>query len=281
MEKNKILFGIVCFREKYWETQSFNDLINSYESFIRSDKELNIYIYDNTDRNDWIEPLLKSEKTLKISYYHNPKNEGISAAFNHFSFFANMNNFKWLVFLDQDTKLPIDFFEKYFYKSISSKPEKIIFPKIFSNNQLISPSKYVYYRTKPIDLENRKKIEINNITAINSGLMIETAFFLKAGGYNKRLRIDFCDHDFIARLNNKNIFAGLLNISLKQNFSAETDDKSKALARYRLYVKDLKVFKEKKNSLLIFFRVDFPHLLKMTYMYKTFEFLKIRFNIKQ
>lgn len=280
MEKNRILFGIVCFREKYWETSSFLHLIKSYKSYARASQELNIYIYDNTNVADWSVGYPNTmDDSIQIHYHHDPLNSGISAAFNHFADFAQKNSFEWIVFLDQDSKLPINFYEKYDLKSQSENSLELAFPKVYSNNQLMSPSKYYFYRTQPLNLHNEHKIELRNITGINSGLMIRTKFFLDLGGYNRRLRIDFCDHEFMERINHKKIFAELLDVRLEQNFSADTDVKTKSLIRYQLYVNDMKVFRENKNKLLFFFRVDLPHLFKEMYKHKSLEFLKIRIGI--
>ena len=122
----------------------------------------------------------------------------------------------------------------------------------------------------------QKTIELKNLSAINSGMLFNTEFFLKKGGYNTNLRIDFCDHDFIERLNGQNIFADILPIDLKQDFSASTNDKGKSLHRYKIYLKDMKEYRKGKNFLLFFLRVDLPHLLKEIYRNRSFEFLKIR-----
>ncbi len=273
--KNKILFGIVCFREKFWETQSFKDLLTSYKmSAIK--KILSIYIYDNTDKEGWdLSDYKIHEDDIELQYFHDAHNSGISSAFNHLGEFAKTNQFKWIVFLDQDTELPLDFYEKYYALSISKESENIAFPKILSNSHLLSPSEYNYYRTKPLVLQNEKKLELGNITAINSGLMIKTFFFLDQGGYNKNLRIDFCDHEFMERIPKK-MFADLIDVYLNQNFSLETNDNTKSLSRYRIYVKDMIVYRKDKNKFIFFFRVDLPHLLKEIFRNKSLEFLKIR-----
>jgi len=277
-KNNKILFGIVCFREKYFEAESFKTLLVSFNLHQKDGEELNIFIYDNTDNKYWeVLPTVDLDDNVKISYFHNPLNEGISAAFNYFADYAKANDFEWIVFLDQDTELPKVFYDKYYLHSVSIGTEKIAFPKIFSNNRLLSPSEYRYYRTKSLVLQNEEKLRLNNITAINSGLMIKTLFFIEQGGYDKHLRIDFCDHEFIERIP-KEMFADLIDVSLDQNFSLETNDKVKSLTRYRLYVKDMKVYRKNKHKFFFFFRVDLPHLLKEIYRNKSLEFLKIRLN---
>lgn len=274
--KSSILFGIVCYREKFWETQSFKDIIASHEKK-PLDSQLLICIYDNTDYEGWT--LLQScprYDNVIIYYKHDPLNSGIAVAFNYFAEFSKNMNLKWVVFLDQDTILPIDFINKYVDKSLSTD-KSILFPKIYIGEHLFSPSHYRCFRTSEIK-EIKSDIMLKNITAINSGMMIETDFYIQNGGYNQNLRIDFCDHEFIEKINNRKIFADIIDISLHQDFSSKTNNKEKSLERYKLYYNDLKVYRMGKNKLLFFLAVDFPHLMKEIYRNKSLKFLKIRFK---
>ena len=277
MESNNILFCIVCFREKFWETESFRDLVNSYQ-ISQSQLNLNIHVFDNTDIEKWSIEDYVPIYNINIHYTHNSKNPGISAAFNYFANFANEKAFEWLVFLDQDTTLPRCFYQTYLDNTKHIKNNWIAFPLVSTTKCLISPSYYFLYRTKVIKKELLNEIELNSVTAINSGLMIKTQKFLEYGGYNENLRIDFCDHEFIERLNGKKIFATILAVNLQQDFSAETNNKKKSIERYKMYTKDLKNYRKNKNKLLFFLRVDFPRLLKEIYKNKSLEFLKIRLD---
>ena len=279
MNHCNLIFVIVCYQEKYWETQSFKDLVQSFK-VTKKDSELCIGIFDNTDLDSWdvsgYSP--QDNRNINIHYYRDASNPGIAAAFNHFGNFANDKKLDWIVFLDQDTSLPRNFYEKYFTHSIKTDANNIAFPKVYSDRFLISPSRYKFFRTSLIKESLPPKLELSNITAINSGLMIKSSFFLENNGYNKNLRIDFCDHEFIERINHKKYFADILDMSLQQNFSAETNNLEKAIFRYKMYVKDLNTYASNKNKFLFFLRVDLPHLLKLVLQYRSLVFLNIRLN---
>ncbi len=273
--KLSLVFGIVCFREKFWETESFISLIESFKQSA-SYNSITIYIYDNTDFEYWnISNVFEVAENIKIFYFWDSKNSGISAAYNHIAKFANVNGIEWIVFLDQDTILPLDFVKKYFERSEKAS-KRILFPKVYSNDILLSPSIYRFYRTFKIK-KLGNEIMLKHITAINSGLMIQTNFFLQYNGYNSNLKIDFCDHEFIERLNNKNITAEIINIHLEQNFSGNSNNLQKSLERYKIYLKDLKNYSKNKNRIMIFFMLDFPHLIKEILRNKSLKFLKIRY----
>lgn len=47
-----ILFGIVTYRERFWECKSFKSLYHSFKKDKEDDK-IHIFIFDNTDIEDW------------------------------------------------------------------------------------------------------------------------------------------------------------------------------------------------------------------------------------
>lgn len=278
MNITKIIFGIICYKERYYETNSFKDLVASYEKNGKS-QELHIFVFDNTDILDWkIEN--RTFKDITIHYEHDKKNPGIAFGVNRVGDFARKNNIEWIVILDQDTRLPTNFYDVYSSFSTLGNSSDIAFPKVYAGKSLISPCKYNLYRASQliIDRKFEGEIELKNLSVINSGMMIRESLLSGNNGYNEALRLDFCDHEFIERLNNKSIFGHILGISLNQNFSADTNNKSQAISRYKLYVKDMKVYKSNKNKFLFTLRVDLPHLLKETIKYRSLDFLKIRFS---
>lgn len=274
MEEIKILFGIVCFREKFWETLSFKTLVASAKS---TNKQISIFIFDNTDNENWnIEEEYNPVNTHTLQYIHNPNNPGISVAYNTIAKYARDNQFSHIVFLDQDTELPEDFFSEYEKKAENSV--NIAAPIIFSNDRLISPGIYKNYRSSFYKTINQDKIELKNNSCINSGLLIKTVFFYEVGGYDEALRLDFCDHEFIKRVGELTKFLNIIPIRLEQNFSTNTNSLDKALFRYSLFTKDMKAFKKiNHNDYKITLFVDIPHLIRLTLQYKSLAFIKQRF----
>ena len=277
LKKNQLLFGIVCFRERFWECSSFIRLHQSYlES--QSSEPLHIFVFDNTDSKDWFIDYPSFEDNIKITYQRNPSNPGISFAYNRIGDFAKNNDFEYIVFFDQDSELTKNTYSVY--ENFSKKNILAAAPKVISQNQLISPSKYINYRSYLYDDLSSKKILLNGNSCINSGLMVKTSIFFETGAYNENLRLDFCDHDFIERLGTTAKELHILPYELHQNFSTDTNTLEQALFRFRLFDKDLSAFKKNRNKLLITLLVDFPHLLRLTMQYKTLAFLKIKFSGK-
>ena len=110
--KNMLVFSIVVYNEFFWESITFNSLLSSF-SKNKNNEEINIYIYDNSVRSQNID-FPEFENDINIKYFAFNENRGISKAYNHLVSLALKDGFKWIVFLDQDTMLPLDFYYKYF-----------------------------------------------------------------------------------------------------------------------------------------------------------------------
>lgn len=269
-----IVFSLVVYNEFYWEVESFKSLISSYfNSAIY--ESLNIYIFDNTVVQKEIkEPYIER---VNIKYISFGENRGISKSYNYLADLASNEGFDWIVFLDQDTKLSLDFYPKYIetINVLNQKNENIAVPIVKSGYKILSPSIYKNYRTRL--LKNVQPIiNLNDHSVINSGLLINCEFFNEVGGYNEELFLDFCDHDFFLKIKKRKNYIYIIDTELQQDFSAETDSMDNALSRYKIFIKDLKSFKKNKNQLVLLLLVDIPHLLKLLFKYKSLKFLNFR-----
>ncbi|WP_131536264.1 glycosyltransferase [Pedobacter nototheniae] len=275
--KKEILFGIVTYKEKFYECNSFLSLIESFESV--EDAELTILVIDNTDVVNWSIDQNFVRKNIKIVYIHFPTNPGISFAYNKINAYADQNGFKWVIYLDQDTVLPLKSYLAYLNESnATSDPIKL--PKVWANDKLLSPCWYMFHRSFWIKEITEKNLSAKRISCINSGIMINVNFFIEAGGYNERLRIDLCDHEFISRAKKRIQNFYILDIDLVQDFSAHTNNLQQDLSRYKHFVRDIRAYSVNRSKLTIFFSLDLAHCLKLTYKHRSFEFIKQRFFIK-
>ena len=274
LNSNLLLFGIVCFRERFWECSSFLDLYHSYLQS-KSSERLKIFVFDNTDLDDWFTEFPDFGENITIIYNRNKLNPGISFAYNRIADYAKNHDYKNIVFFDQDSSLPLNSYS--IYHVFSTKGIHVAAPKVISGNNLISPSKYINYRSVLYDKISSESIPINGNSCINSGLMIKTELFFTNGSYNEDLRLDFCDHDFIQRLSLKTTDLFILPYNLHQDFSTDTNTLEQALFRYQLFEKDLSTFKKNRNKMVLELFVGIPHVLRLTVQYITFAFLKMKY----
>ena len=271
----KIIYGIVTFRESFWETDVFINIIKQIDEQ-ESLERPTIFIYDNTDLEDWnIFKEYQQNDFIEVIYNHNSENVGISKAYNTIALFAKENGFDYILFLDQDTELPLNFLSEY--TNMLEKNVDIAAPLIYEGEKLLSPAGYKNYRSSSYKKIESNVIRLKNNSCINSGLLIRTVFFEKVGGYNEKLRLDFCDHEFIKRVSHFTKDLNIIPVKLKQNFSTNTNPSDKALFRYSLFTKDVEAFKRINNGdLRITFFVDLPHLIRLTLQYRSLAFIKQR-----
>lgn len=274
---NMILFGIVTYKEIFWECKTFQTLLHSFRKNKKEDEKIHVFVFDNTDVDTW-NLILPSFDDIKLYYIHNKTNPGISFAYNSIAEYAKNEGINYITFLDQDTELPLNFYEVYSNSCLTNQP--LYAPKIYAGGKLVSPSRYVNFRSVLFDEITEKELPLQKISCINTGMMIKTETFFMNKGYNPSLRLDFCDHEFIERLSHFNINMSILQVKINQNFSFLENTKQQDISRYRLFVRDLKVYaKSSGKETKMFFYVDLPRLLKLTFRHKTFAFFKIRLGI--
>lgn len=276
-----LVFGIVLYHERIEESASYQSLLKSFRSYSSNGDTLNklfVIIFDNTptENKEIAERNLSVEDNTEVIYFTEGINRGISYAYNHIAGIAGKRNKEWLVFLDQDTHLPNNFYETYLH---ADKKQKIYCPVILSGDYQLSPTKYINYRAAELFINKRPSIPLRNVTCINSGLMVNLNLLLSIGGYDEKLFLDFCDHDFIDRIKKSGIQElGILPLTLKQNFSNDTHTLSQAVQRYRIFLKDLKVFGNTRNWIKVFLFIDIARLLSLTLKFKSMKFIALRFR---
>ena len=222
---------------------------NTLVSEITAINKLNtaeIVIADNTTDED----IKKQNKSFcaKIPYFHYldmKGNAGLSTAYNRMIDYVGttlitLKNRTWLMFCDDDTSFPEEYFQNVFNAMKEGFP--IISGIVKTNNNkhfslgLISKSGF---HSGKIETPGTYK----NIYCINSGLTIRFDIFQKNGLFSEKLFLDLIDYEFMYRLQ-KN---GLNNIYLVdgeiiQNFSGESRDEKSEARRYNIYVKDFKQY---------------------------------------
>lgn len=276
-----IVFFIVTYKEHFDKSVTYNKLIESF--FVSNlSNQISIFIFDNTPQDDvhHYNTINTSvdDKRINLKYFTKRNNIGLAKAYNFLADKATQESYQWIVLLDQDTSLPLNFFEMYYSASADFAVQA---PIIFSNDTMISPAKYINYRTSELNNNNlTSALLINNITCINSGLLLNLNYFRSIGGYNENLFLDFCDHDFFdkIRLSDEKEL-GIIECKLQQDFSSNNHTKEQAKLRYKLFLKDLNTYSKDKNAINLFMRIDLPRLLKLTYQYKSLSFIKYRLFI--
>jgi len=183
----------------------------------------------------------------KIKYLGIPQNPGLGKAYNAAvkeiiknECFGKVKSWDYICIFDDDTWVPDAYFDEVF-----ETRGAVLLPIVKDDLGIMSPvklEKNIVKRFKDYDEAVKVlKEHPGKASGINSGMVIRADIFSEHA-YPEDMFMDYIDHMWIKILRKDGIYPGLLDVSLKQNFSAVTDDKAAAEARFTRQKKDLKIF---------------------------------------
>jgi len=231
---NSLSFFIVTYGEIYYQTEAYETLIRSAK--LAGLHRPDIYIYDNTDKVGWSIP--KDMNMEGVVYHHDSSNAGVSTAYNFLASKAFATATQWIVLLDQDTKLNENAVACYQRASKRLYPG-IKAPRLYVNSSLFSPVRLILHRSSKLRKIATGLHKFENLSMVNSGLMIHKDLFLAAGGYNEKIKLDFADFDFIGRIKKIESHFEVLDIDFEHEASYNEQNMDKALTRYKIFLSDI------------------------------------------
>lgn len=253
---------IVIYNKKCIDSKSFN-FIKKYNDKIK------IIIFDNSTKN------LKNKDFCdanNIEYYSLNKNVGLSKAYNYVISKINVSPDNYLMILDDDTSLNDNYFEEVF-KSTKNGEYDLYLPIIEANKKIISPSN-IQFNCRVKGISNIKKINMNKITAINSGMVVRTSVYNNIT-YNEKIFLDYVDHDFMKNIRKNGYRIKMLDSVIKQDFSRnEKGELTSELFRFKIYKKDFKIYCKDCKNIPFYYINTFKFSLKQCIKHKTLRFLK-------
>jgi GT2 family glycosyltransferase len=237
-------------------------------------RDFDYMVYDNY-------PLynnLNSFSDGHVTYIADYNNSGVSKAYNCAAEIARNINKKYLLFLDQDTKIDELFFKKV---SLLSPDNKLIVPILLNKGVVISPCKYVLGHGSSL---SRKELNtgLNNLNRrsfLNSGTIINLEVFQKSGGYNEDLPLYFSDFNFFEKVR-KNISEYYLLDSEFHHEMASNDESNleEFLVRFEYYcIGAMKCYDGFWGKVMMFMNILFRGI-KKTIAHKKIVFLNIVFK---
>lgn len=264
MKVENILFIIVIYEKKLNQSKTLVSLSKLSLDHIK------VYLYDNSSTND-NEKLLVDFKNLNIIYQSNPRNPGICPAYNSGVKLAKELNKDWIMLLDDDTELTIDFLEKVIKIDLKEISKKVVgfVPTIISHktNRVISPKKY-HLGGFLTNINEKSGELLNHISAINSASLINVNFVEEIGGFNPFYRLDMLDYWFYREVYKKGKRIYLLDTKISHSLSVEDKKNYISINRYKaLLIAEKKFFRDEgtKSFLLYKFRLAVRCLKQLAY----------------
>ena len=131
-----------------------------------------------------------------LAYKHDAHNGGLAAAYNWALDLALSRGFTWLLLLDQDSVLPIDFLDNL-NQSASRYAARddvaAVLPHVWSGTAPVSPSRVRFARLSAVPA-SASGIPPYQLTGINSCALVKVSFLQNIGGYSLDYPLDSLDH---------------------------------------------------------------------------------------
>lgn len=200
----RVLAVIVLYRMLPRESVAFRTLRAAISHVQPGSTDIKIVLYDNTPGGQDVEAL-----PADVQYQADVNNGGLAKAYNYSLETAYESGFDWLLTLDQDTALPVDFLRKLSDAMTFVAPLNevaAIVPRVSGDGRVISPSfpmkSWAVWKHFPADFVG---ISTEKLTmAVNSASTFRVSALRDIGGYDPRYWMDFSDVLLYYRLHEKN-----------------------------------------------------------------------------
>lgn len=191
--------------------------------------DASVLVWDNTPGGQ-----TPSSSVAELRYYADPTNPGLAVAYNTALGLASAEGFEWLLTLDQDTEIPLDFFIKMatHIRSVHANVAAIL-PRVVADDRRLSP-----YRLFAGALPQWFRPEVQGVRsgvyALNSGSVLRVAALQSVGGYDPDFTLDMSDVAIFHKLNAAGHQALVVNdISLQHELSLLKKSERMTLDRYK------------------------------------------------
>lgn len=161
-------------------------------------------------------------------------NVGLARAYNS-AVSQLQSDWTHVAFLDQDTEGLLGLFDQL----AAGLSAEITLPVVRAGQAIISPCRRIGPWYAPI-----KRIGVTpaNLSWINSGMTVARGT-LRSSPFDEALFLDYVDHQFArTSLADRARVEVLWDVVLEQDYSRDTDSKQQALARFRIFNRDVRQF---------------------------------------
>lgn len=269
--ENKILAVVVLYNELLPQTKTYVSLQASLRT-IPPAWSLELYLYDNS-----ASPQSTDSAVGVVQYVHNPSNGGLGVAYNSAASYARDNGFDWLLLLDQDTTLGVDFLEQTIRAVVQNGQQSLFAPTVTSQNgRLISPFRIVGKVGKTLPHAILGVLEVRKYNVINSCMLIRLEAFLAVGGYYEPVKLDFSDTVFLERYSKKYRTLFISEAVCKQQLSTFQTDRQNLISRFALFCRGAAACpKSNLWARAVYCFVVLKRMLSLSIQAKSFTFVTI------
>ncbi len=211
---------------------AFRSLIEARAMTTAADGNTSIVVWDNSPSEP--ENVVLPDDVL---YFHDARNLGLAFAYNQALEIAIRKGSQWLITLDQDTTLPVDYLTRMVgtARLYASRCEiGAILPQIAFGPKRLSPNRFLFGAIPDWYRAGFRGVPEEPVFAMNSGAMVRVDALKQIGGYDLRFPLDHSDFVMLFNLHQHGKRVSIEgNIQLQHEFSMMDMNRLVSEGRYR------------------------------------------------
>lgn len=224
------LYGILVIYNK-----SLNDAC-AYRQLKQED--IRLVVCDNSTKENENADIARKDN---VTYLTMNGNQGLSRAYNRAIDFITdtwkPQDEDLLCLFDDDTLIPVEYFRK-----LKEQKGKILLPVVRDTVGIMSPVLLKNNIVKRFSSrEEALRAEPRYLSGINSAMAVRMDIF-RNYRYNEEMFLDYIDHKFIMDMRKQNNYPQVVDVDIRQHFSAVEDNRESAVKRFAMQKKDLRIF---------------------------------------
>jgi GT2 family glycosyltransferase len=239
-----ILAVIVLYKMQVTDSPTYRSILKSLEQVPKDHLRLKILLYDNSPQTT--APPIELPKN--VQYRASKKNMGLADAYNTAVDVAYQEGFEWILTLDQDTELPLDFLGDITTIALEQGNDSnlaAIVPHITSDQRTVSPNWFRWGMLPVRFTKDFTGIPDRTVYAFNSASTVRVSAILEIGGYSPLFWLDNCDtylYCHLAKAGKKIFVAG--HIHVDHDFSMLDIKNRMSLSRFENALETGSVFRD-------------------------------------
>ncbi|MGX7059065.1 glycosyltransferase [Vagococcus humatus] len=205
-----MLAVIVIYQQEKVEVVAYRTLIQAL-STLSFKEPVEILIYDHSPQAFWQRSDFQHEK-VPVTYVADPRNLGLSTAYNYGWELLKQRQLDWLLLLDQDTTLTSDYLAELM-DAMAHQPEAVVkVPQIYQGETLLAPTKAGQAVLPGI-------YEGEAVVSLNSGTCIHQSVLETLQGFTDEFPLDYLDHWFFFQVMSLGVKLQVLRSKLEHHLS--------------------------------------------------------------
>jgi hypothetical protein len=239
---------VVIYKKTFLESETLMKITDvSRDGILKQSK---LIVWDNSPQKiDETDLYLLKDYFSEVILIHTPENLPLSKIYNNV-----INNYlkidDYLVLLDHDTHVTHEYFKEIIDKVGSVVSSELLLPKIVVKGKIESPAYQYVLFSKRWKLNLAGMYRSNNVTAINSGMVISARFLLSGFKYDERLLFYGTDSYMMYNYSRYCNEFYLLNSEIEHDLNLQSNPS---------IIQKVKIFKEIKEANLIVYSSNIFH----------------------